>query len=235
MGMSKQEYSSTKAIMKNFFRNSELDEFLEKELAHAGYGGAEIQKTPLGTRITVYVTRPGLIIGRKGFGIKELTSKLEKEFGLENPQISVLEIEVPELNPRIIANRVAQMISKGTAFRRAALWALNTIMDAGAMGAEVVISGKLRSERASFEKYTAGILPKSGEPAERAVKEAVAHVLLKMGLYGIHIKIAYKDALPAEFELRDSGDVSKVEVEQDLNVQEKKMVAEEKEREGDVE
>ncbi|MEO9366114.1 MULTISPECIES: 30S ribosomal protein S3 [Candidatus Nitrosocaldus] len=233
--MSKQEYSSTKAIMKNFFRNSELDEFLEKELAHAGYGGAEIQKTPLGTRITVYVTRPGLIIGRKGFGIKELTSKLEKEFGLENPQISVLEIEVPELNPRIIANRVAQMISKGTAFRRAALWALNTIMDAGAMGAEVVISGKLRSERASFEKYTAGILPKSGEPAERAVKEAVAHVLLKMGLYGIHIKIAYKDALPAEFELRDSGDVSKVEVEQDLNVQEKKMVAEEKEREGDVE
>jgi small subunit ribosomal protein S3 len=200
-----QAISPTKTIMKNFFRNAELDEFLEKELAHAGYGGAEIQRTPLGTRVTVYVTRPGLVIGRRGFGIKELTEKLEKEFGLDNPQISVLEIEVPELNPRIIANRVAQMIVKGTAFRRAALWALNTIMGAGAMGAEVVISGKLRSERASFEKYTAGILPKSGEPAEKAVKEAVTHVLLKMGLYGIKIKIAYKDALPPEFEIKDSS------------------------------
>jgi len=200
-----QAISPIKTIMKNFFRNAELDEFLEKELAHAGYGGAEIQRTPLGTRVTVYVTRPGLVIGRRGFGIKELTEKLEKEFGLDNPQISVLEIEVPELNPRIIANRVAQMIVKGTAFRRAALWALNTIMDAGAMGAEVVISGKLRSERASFEKYTAGILPKSGEPAEKAVKEAVTHVLLKMGLYGIKIKIAYKDALPPEFEIKDSS------------------------------
>lgn len=222
MDMPEQAYSSsTKAIMRNFFRNSELDEFLERELAHAGYGGAEIQKTPLGTRITVYVTRPGLIIGRKGFGIRELTSKLEKEFGLENPQVSVLEIEVPELNPRIIANRVSQMITKGTAFRRAALWALNTIMDAGAMGAEVVISGKLRSERASFEKYTAGILPKSGDPAEKAVREAVTHVLLKMGLYGIKIKIAYKDALPTEFELKDDQDVGGkegVEVEEPTTI-----------------
>ncbi len=200
----RQNTSATRAIMSNFFRNAELDEFLERELSHAGYGGAEIQKTPLGTRVTVYVTRPGLVIGRRGFGIKELTEKLEKEFGLDNPQVSVLEIEVPELNPRIIANRVAQMIVKGTAFRRAALWALNTIMNAGAMGAEVVISGKLKSERASFEKYTAGVLPKSGDPAEKAVKEAVTHVLLKMGLYGIKIKIAYKDALPSEFDMRES-------------------------------
>ncbi len=200
----RQSTSPTRAIMNNFFRNAELDEFLERELSHAGYGGAEIQRTPLGTRVTVYVTRPGLVIGRRGFGIKELTEKLEKEFGLDNPQVSVLEIEVPELNPRIIANRVAQMIVKGTAFRRAALWALNTMMSAGAMGAEVVISGKLRSERASFEKYTAGVLPKSGDPAERAVKEAVTHVLLKMGLYGIKIKIAYKDALPPDFYVKDS-------------------------------
>ena len=201
-----QMISPTKTIMNNFFRNAELDEFLEKELTHAGYGGAEIQITPIGTRVTVYVTRPGLVIGRRGFGIKELTDKLEKEFGLNNPQVSVLEIEVPELNPRIIANRVAQMIENGTAFRRAAMWALNSIMDAGAMGAEVVISGKLRSERASFEKYTAGILPKSGDPAEKAVREATTHVLLKMGLYGIKIKIANKDAFPTDFEIKSGSE-----------------------------
>jgi len=194
-------HSAIKTVMKNFYRNMELDEFLSKQLADAGYGGVDVQKTPVGTRITLYVTRPGLVIGRKGMGIKDLTDKLEKQFGLSNPQISVLEVEIPELNPRIIANRVSQMITRGTAFRRASLWALNTIMNAGALGAEIVISGKLRSERSHFEKYTIGIVPKSGETANRIVKEAVAHVLLKMGLYGIRIKIAYKDAIPPDFEI----------------------------------
>ena len=197
-------HSAIKTVMKNFYRNMELDEFLSKQLADAGYGGVDVQKTPVGTRITLYVTRPGLVIGRKGMGIKDLTDKLEKQFGLTNPQISVLEVEIPELNPRIIANRVSQMITKGTAFRRSAQWALHTIMNAGALGAEIVISGKLRSERSHFEKYTIGIVPKSGETANRIVKEAVAHVLLKMGLYGIRIKIAYKDAIPPDFEMIDA-------------------------------
>ena len=205
--------SAIKNVMKNYYRNMELDEFLSKELADAGYGGVDVQKTPVGTRITLYVTRPGLVIGRKGVGIKDLTDKLEKQFGLSNPQISVLEVEIPELNPRIMANRVSQLITRGTAFRRAALWSLNTIMNGGALGAEIVISGKLRSERSHFEKYTLGILPKSGETAKQAVKEAVAHVLLKMGMYGIRIKIAYKNAIPPEFEIADALDTEQQEVE----------------------
>ena len=208
--MAIESYSAIKKVMNNFYKNMELDEFLANELADAGYGGVEVQKTPLGTRVIVYVTRPGLVIGRRGLGIKELTEKLEK-FGLSNPQISVSEVEIPELNARVMANRVAQLIYRGTAFRRAALWALNAIMNAGAMGAEITISGKLRSERAHFEKYTLGILPKSGEPAEIAVKEAVTHVLLRLGVYGIKIKIAYKDALPPEFELKEEQ-VKEVEV-----------------------
>lgn len=193
--------SAIKNVMKNYYRNMELDEFLAKELAEAGYGGVDVQKTPVGTRITLYITRPGLVIGRKGAGIKDLTEKLETRFGLSNPQISVLEVEIPELNPRIMANRASQQILKGTAFRRAAFWTLNTIMNAGALGAEIVISGKLRSERSHFEKYTMGIVPKSGDVAKRVVKEAIAHVLLNMGMYGIRIKIAYKDAIPPEFEI----------------------------------
>ncbi len=211
--MSTGSHSAIKTVMKNFYRNMELDEFLSKELADAGYGGVDVQKTPVGTRITLYVTRPGLVIGRKGMGIRDLTDKLEKEFGLSNPQISVLEVEIPELNPRIIANRVSQLITRGTAFRRAALWALNTIMNAGALGAEIVISGKLRSERSHFEKYTMGIVPKSGETANKVVKEAVAHVLLKMGLYGIKIKIAYKDAIAPDFEIVDISEKEQQEGE----------------------
>ncbi len=194
--------SAIKNVLNTYYKNLELDEFLAKELAEAGYGGVDIQKTPLGTRVILYVTRPGIVIGRRGLGIKELTDKLSK-YGLQNPQISVSEIEVPELNPRVVANRVVQLLEKGTAFRRAALWALNTIMNAGALGAEVIISGKLRSERANFEKYTMGIVPKSGELANTIVKEAVAHLQLRLGTYGIKIKIAYKDPTITEFKLKE--------------------------------
>lgn len=188
-------------MLKNNYRNTELDEFLKEELKDAGFGGADIQKSPLGTRLTLYVTRPGLVIGRKGSGIRDLTSKLEVKFGLTNPQISVVEVEVPELNPKIMCNRLAQLIERGTAFRRAALWTVNTIKNAGALGVEVTISGKLRSERAHFEKHSSGIIPKSGNMADKVVREGITHVLTKMGIMGIRLKIAIKNATPPEFEL----------------------------------
>ena len=60
--------NAIKNVLKNNYRNTELDEFLKEELKDAGFGGADIQKSPLGTRLTLYVTRPGLVIGRKGSG-----------------------------------------------------------------------------------------------------------------------------------------------------------------------
>jgi small subunit ribosomal protein S3 len=195
--------SAVKNVMKNNYRNMELDEYLSSTLKDAGYGGVDVQKTPIGTRITLNVTRPGLVIGRKGVGIKEITSKLETKFGLTNPQISVMEVQVPELNPKIMCNRIAQLIERGTAFRRACLWTINTISNAGALGAEVTISGKLRSERAHFEKHSVGVLPKSGDMADKVVKVGVTHVLSKMGLMGIQLRIALKDQAPEEFEYSD--------------------------------
>jgi small subunit ribosomal protein S3 len=197
--------SAVKNVIKNNFRNMELNEFLAAALKDAGYGGVEVQKTPVGARITVYVTRPGLVIGRKGTGIKDLMAKIEQKFGLQNPQISVLEVTNPELNPHIMCNRIAQLIERGTAFRRAAMWSLNTIMNAGALGVEVVISGKLRTERAHFEKHTLGIVPKSGDIADQIVTAGVSHVLTKMGLMGIQLKIASRAALSQEFELKNGS------------------------------
>ena len=191
--------------MKNNFRNLELDEYLASTLKDAGYGDVEVQKTPIGTRITLYVTRPGLVIGRKGTGIKDLTTRLEEKFGLTNPQISVLEVSVPELNPKIMCNRIAQLIERGTAFRRAAMWSMNTIMNAGALGVEVSIAGKLRSERAHFEKHSSGVMPKSGHLAEQIVRIGITSVLTKMGLMGIQLRIALKSELPQEFEFSESS------------------------------
>ncbi|MGI0083980.1 MAG: 30S ribosomal protein S3, partial [Nitrososphaerales archaeon] len=168
-----------------------------------GYGGVDITTSPVGTRITLYVQRPGLVIGRRGIGIRDLTEKMEKRFSLPNPQISVVEETEPELNPRIVASRIAQTVIRGTAFRRASIWALNSMMSAGAMGAEISIAGKLRSERAHFEKYRAGVVPKSGETADQIVRKATTDVLLKMGLYGVQVRIAIKDAIPSEIELKE--------------------------------
>src|SRR5918912_4280647 len=197
--------SAVKNVMKNNYRNMELDEYLSTTLKDAGYGGVDVQKTPIGTRITLNVTRPGLVIGRKGVGIKEITSKLETKFGLTNPQISVMEVQMPELNPKIMCNRIAQLIERGTAFRRACLWTINTISNAGALGVEVTVAGKLRSERSHFEKHSAGIVPKSGDVAEKVVKVGVTHVRTKMGLMGIQLRIALKNEIPQDFDYSDAS------------------------------
>jgi small subunit ribosomal protein S3 len=213
--------SAVKNVMKNNYRNMELNEYLAETLKDAGFGGVDVQKTPIGTRLTLYVTRPGLVIGRKGTGIKDLTARLEQNFGLTNPQISVLEVPVPELNPKIMSNRIAQLIERGTAFRRASLWTINTIMNSGALGVEVSVAGKLRSERAHFEKHSAGIIPKSGDVAEKVVKVGVSHVLTKMGLMGIQLRIALKNEVPQEFELANASTNTKqqdVEFQQPITV-----------------
>jgi len=178
----------------------ELNEYLSSSLSEAGYGGAEVQKTPIGTKITLFVIRPGLVIGRKGSGIRDLTTRLEQQFNLENAQVSVTEVTKPELNPNIMANRIAQLIERGTAFRRASLWTINTIMGAGAMGVEITISGKLRGERAHFEKHSAGTIPKSGKVAEEVVRSSTNSILTKMGLVGIKLKISLKEETHLDFD-----------------------------------
>lgn len=198
----------------------ELNEYLSTSLSEAGYGGAEVQKTPIGTKITLFVIRPGLVIGRKGSGIRDLTTKLEQQFHLENAQVSVTEVTKPELNPHIMANRIAQLIERGTAFRRASLWTINTIMGAGAMGVEITISGKLRGERAHFEKHSAGTIPKSGKIAEEVVRSSTNSILTKMGLVGIKLKISLKEETHLDFDF--SPEVQpKVETQTDIESESK--------------
>ena len=170
-------------------RKVEIDEFLQRELERAGYGGAEITNTPLGARVIIYAMKPGIVIGRRGTTIRELTQLLEDKFNLMNPQIAVSEVEVPELHPDIMASRIAEALERGIHFRRSGFWALSRIMGAGALGAEIIISGKLRTQRHRYEKYRQGYLPTTGEAALRNVKTAVRHVKLKPGILGVKVKI----------------------------------------------
>ncbi len=187
--------SIVKRFITESIKKTEIDEYLQKKLERAGYGGVNLSKTPLGTHVVVYAMRPGIVIGRGGETIKELAQSLEQNFKISNPQISVSEIEVPELNAHVIGARVASALERGVHFRRAAFWALNQVMDAGALGVEIVISGKLRTERARFEKFRAGYFPRCGEPALRWMRKAEVHVQLKPGIIGVRVKLMPPDAV----------------------------------------
>ena len=194
-------------ILETKKKKAEIEEYLAERLRDAGFGGVDIFFTPIGTRVTIYAMRPGRVIGTRGRTIKEISAVLEERFKVENPNVTVAEIEVPELNPYVMAFRIAQAIERGVRHRRVAFWALRRIMDAGARGVEIEISGKLTSARSRTEKFTAGIMPKSGELAQKYVRVGKSSVLLKTGLYGVKVKIYPPDApMPEEIKI----DVSKV-------------------------
>jgi len=188
-----------------------LKDYLRSKIKDAGFSNVEVSKTPTGTRVVLHVTRPGIVIGRKGTGIKDLTEKLESDIGLKNPQIAVEEITKPELSPEVMCNRMASHLERGTAFRRATMWTIQQIMEGGAMGTEITISGKLRGDRSAFEKHSQGILPRAGHHADVIVSEDIAHVETPMGLIGVRIRIAKKEKLIPEFELKGKTQAQKDE------------------------
>ena len=190
-------------------KRTRIDEYLENELERAGYGGMEIQLTPLGTMIVVYAERPGMVIGRGGKTVRGITQTLKTNYGLENPQVEVKEVDVPELNPKIMAHKIAAMLQRGMHFRRVAYTALRRIMGAGAQGVEVTISGKIRGARSATAKFNDGYIKKCGEPSTRFVKEGFATVQLKPGVLGIYVRI-----MPPGMVLPDKVDILKVAVEE---------------------
>ncbi|MEX0639463.1 MAG: 30S ribosomal protein S3 [Nitrosopumilaceae archaeon] len=210
--------SSVKNVLKDNYNMMLLKDYLREKIKDAGFSDVEISKTPVGTRIALHVTRPGIVIGRKGSGIRELTEVLGTKFGLKNPQISVVEIAKPELSPNVMCNRLASHIERGTAFRRATMWTLQQIMENGAMGVQITISGKLRGDRSAFEKHSVGILPRAGHHAEVIVAEDIAHVKTPMGLIGIRIRIAIKEKLIPEFEFKDKSKKAKQKQKEEIVV-----------------
>jgi len=194
--------TNAKYFLDQGLRYMEIHEYLSHRLARAGYVDVQIFRTPIGTELVIYAERPAIVIGTRGRTIKELTATLQRKFKLENPQIDVHEIPNPQLNAKIMAYHIARALRRGVKFRRAAFIALRRIMEAGAVGAEIVISGKLTSERARFEKFTAGTIIKSGEPSKLLVDEAVVQVLLKPGMYGIKVKIMKPAELPDKIKIK---------------------------------
>ena len=200
------------AIEKKFIEDSitihRIARFLEKELDRAGFCGVEIQRTPMVTRIAVSATNPGRVIGKKGKSIRDLTDLISHEFNIENPQISVVDITNPDLEPRLVAKKTVKMIEMGKNIRRILHSSLKTIMSTGALGAEIVASGKIAAKggRAKRLRVFAGYLPKAGEPA-RSVKRAHVTAYPKSGAIGVLVSIV----LPGTV-FPDKKEIRKVEL-----------------------
>lgn len=190
-----------------------LEEFLANELEEAGYGGSDIRRTPMGTRVTIYAERPGVVIGRGGKNVQELTDQLADEFGLDNPQVEVSEIEVPEFNASIMANRVAFLLTRGVYFRRVGYGILREIMEAGARGAEILIAGKLTGDFAREERFYDGYLKKAGDSASKLVSSGKAKAELPAGTVGVKVRV-----MPPGTKLPD--EIEKTETEEELEKEE---------------
>jgi|WetSurMetagenome_2_1015567.scaffolds.fasta_scaffold10287_5 small subunit ribosomal protein S3 len=179
-----------------------VNEYLADELERAGYGGMVMNRTPMGTQITVYAEKPGMVIGKGGKLIRKITRDLDRKFHLDNPQIDVQDVGHGDLNGRVVANRLASSLERGWYFRKAGQSMMRRVMDAGALGCEIVISGKLTGPRSRTEKFISGYIKHSGKPAIELVDKGYSVAVKKLGVIGCQVRIISPDVrLPDDFRI----------------------------------
>jgi small subunit ribosomal protein S3 len=181
--------------------HQKVDDFLKDHLKEGGYMGVKIMNVPTGIVVTIYTSKPGLVIGPDGKSIRELQDILRDRFQLESPQVNVAEVENPDVEPQLVAQMICRALERGVKYRRAARVALSRVAAAGAVGCEIRIAGKLATDRARFEKFSFGYLPAAGDPAIKYVKVGRAWVLLPQGVIGVKVKIMREISPPDEVQL----------------------------------
>ena len=203
--------SQHSTIRKFFDRNVErqlVREFLLSKTERAGFGGLDFQRTPEGTKVTLSAERVGMVIGRKGKIINELQRHLQNNFKLDNPRLEVAEIENPELNAQVMASKLASALERGWYFRRAGHSTLLNIMDKGAKGCLVVLSGKLTGSRNRTQKFQKGNIKYCGDTALQFMDIGKSVCVKKLGTIGCTVAIMHADSkLPHEIRIKERHEV----------------------------
>lgn len=170
---------------------AELNEFFTRELAEEGYSGVEVRVTPTKTEVIIRATHTQAVLGENGRRIHELTSLIQKRFKFEDNTIVLFVERVQDrgLSAVAQAESLKYKLLNGLAIRRAAYGVVRYVMESGAKGVEVVISGKLRAARAKSMKFQDGFMIHSGQPVKDFIDVAIRHVLLRQGVLGIKVKI----------------------------------------------
>lgn len=210
-----------KVFVKEGIRESEVEGYLAKRFERAGYSHTEIQRTPLGIRIIVHAHKPGLVIGRSGKRIADITEEMKGKFGFENPLIDVKEVEEPFLDAHIIANRIARALERGINFKKVANYYLDKVIEAGAIGIQINIGGKLMgAERSRFQKFKRGFVAFSGDYAETLVDKGYAQAIIKPGMIGVQVRIMKE--MPKEVEEKEFKREKEIEKQEKSGETEKK-------------
>lgn len=186
----------------------QIQEYITNSLKNIGHSHTKMQRTPLGEKIIIYASRPGLIVGRKGESIKKLTQSLKKIFNLENPQIEISEVGNINLDAQIVAERIANSLERfgSSRFKGVGHKVMTDVMGAGAKGVEILISGKIPSARAKTWRFYQGYLKKSGDVAVSGVDIAYASAQLKTGTVGIKVSI-----MPPGLDLPDNIQIKEIQ------------------------
>ena len=158
----------------------EVREYIRSNLGKGKVSRVRIEYTPIGEKIIIATSKPGLVIGRKGEKIEKLTKVLKNRFKLENPKIEIEEINKPELDAQIVADEIALSLERfgPLKFKVIAYRMLQRIINAGARGAEIRLNGKLPGKRARPWRFAQGYLKKTGDPS-RLVDRAKARAETK--------------------------------------------------------
>ncbi|MCK5698649.1 MAG: 30S ribosomal protein S3 [Candidatus Aenigmarchaeota archaeon] len=170
-------------------QKSEMEKYLNKTLERADYSHSDIKRTPLNTRIVIYAGRPGVVIGHAGTKINEMTNDLKRRFNIDNPQIEVKSVEHPSLDAKVVAKQIASSLERGTKHRQIVNIMLKKIIEAGAIGAEITVSGKITGSRSRTEKFMLGYLKKCGNTADVHTQTEIEKATLKAGTIGIKVKL----------------------------------------------
>merc|ERR1739838_556238 len=189
--MGRKPITKTKKFIQDGLFNAELNELLWRELAEDGYSGVEVRQTPQRTEIIILATRTQSVLGEKGRRIRELTAMVQKRFKFADGACELYAEKVATRGLCAIAQAesLRYKLIGGLAVRRACYGVLRFIMESGAKGCEVVVSGKLRGQRAKAMKFVDGLMTHSGDPVNDYVDMACRHVLLRQGVLGIKVKI----------------------------------------------
>jgi small subunit ribosomal protein S3 len=202
-----------KVFVKEGIKESQVESFLRMHFERAGYSHTEIQRTPVGTRIVVYANKPGLVIGRSGRRINEITEEIKQKFGFENPLIDVREVENPMMDANIVASRIASSLERGINYKRVCNFYIQKVMESGATGILIRVAGKLSGvNRSRFQKFREGFIAYSGDYAEKLVDRGYARAMLKPGLVGVQVRIMRE--MPVEVTKREEVKEVKAEEKQ---------------------
>jgi small subunit ribosomal protein S3 len=178
-----------------------IGSYIEKVLGNVGYGDTKVQRTPLGEKVIISASRPGLVVGRKGSNIKKLTSDLKEKFKINNPQIEISEVEDINLDANVVAERICSFLERfgSSRFKSIGHKVIEDVIKSGALGIEIIISGKIPGARAKSWRFYKGYLKKCGDMAVSGIKKATKMANLKSGTVGIKVRI-----MPAELKALNS-------------------------------